>query len=314
MRTRSGYHHYFKRLFKDMFTRNLSVKIVALLITLLLWFVVTSTRKIEVVKKATLNFITAHEYVVTNDVNNEIDVRLVGPSVFLREVMERADTINLDVRDKKPGLYTYKLYNDVIKLPLGVKIIGFYPTEVAYRIEPIKTKKIKVMPSFTGQLMEGYKLKFANVEPNLVEVEGAESVLANLEEIYTDVVDLSKIRKTSVFSVGVDPKYLSKFRRISYKKFSLYVDVIPFVLSKKFYGVKVLALGAKNFKLSKDTITVSIQGSKSALEKFVASDIKASVDLSFNAPGAYEEPVIVKLPEGVDLVGVEPKKLNVVVY
>jgi YbbR domain-containing protein len=290
------------------------MKISALLITVLLWFLVTSTRKVEVVKKVGLNFITAHEFVVTNDVNNEVDVRLVGPSAFLREVMERHDAINIDVRDRKPGLYSYKLYNDTMKLPLGVKIIGFYPADVSYRVEPIKTKVVKVLPSFSGQLSDGYRLKAATVEPSTVEVEGAESILSNLGEVYTDVVGLKNIKKPSVFSVSIDPKYLSKFQRMSYNKFSLYVDVIPFVISKKFYGIKVSSLGARNFRLAKDTVTVTVQGSRSALEKFYAADVKASIDLSFNAPGTYDEPVIIKLPEGIQLVDVTPKKLNVVIY
>jgi len=314
MRVRFKNYNFFKRLLRDIFTKNLSVKIAALCITILLWFVVTSTRKVEVVKKVPLNFITAHEYVVTNDINNEVDIRLVGPSVFLREVLERHDKMNLDVRDKKPGIYSYKLYNDVIKLPLGVKIIGFYPADVTYRVEPVKTKIVNVMPSFTGQLPEGYQLKTARVEPSTVDVEGAESLLANLREIYTDVIDLSNVKKTLTFSVGIDPKYVSKFQRISYKKFSLYVDVVPFMVTKKFYSIKVQALGSKNVKLNSNTVTVSVQGSKNIMEKFLASDIKASMDLSFNAPGTYDEPVMIKLPEGVQLIGVEPKKIRVVVY
>jgi len=314
MRYRSKYYLFVRRLLRDAFTRNLTSKIAALCITILLWFVVTSTRKIEVVKDFPLNFITSHEYVVTNDSNDKIDVRLVGPSVFLREVLERKEKINLDVRDKKPGVYSYKLYNEAIRLPLGVKIIGFYPADVTYRIEPVKTKKVKVMPSFIGQLPEGYQLQSASVEPSTVEVEGAESTLANLQEVYTDVVDLGNMKKTQTFSIGLDPKYISKLQRVSYKKFSLYVDITPFVVTKKFYGVKVQSLGPKNVKLNTGVVTVTIHGPKLSMEKFLASDIKASVDLSFNAPGTYDEPVVIKLPEGVQLVGVEPKKIKVVVY
>ena len=313
MRTRSGIYHYFKRLFKDIFTKNLTVKVVALLITMLLWFVVTSTRKVEMVKKVSLNFITAPGFVVTNDINNEVDVRLVGPSAFLREVMDRPDAIDIDVRDKKQGIFNYKLYNGAMKLPLGIKVIGFYPSDLAFRVEPVKTKTVKVIPSFSGQLPEGYRLKSAGVEPSSVEVEGAESTLSNLQEIYTDVVDLSRVRKTSIYSVGIDPKYVSKFKRISYQKFSMYVDVVPFLVSKKFYNINLSVFGAKNFKLNRDNVTVIVQGTKLALEKFSATDIKASIDLSFNAPGTYDEVVSVKLPEGIELVGIEPRKINVIV-
>jgi len=314
MRTRPGYYYFFRRIMRDLFVKNFSVKVAALLITILLWFVVITTRKMEVVKKVGLNFMTAQEYVATNDVNNQVDVRVLGPSAFLREVTEHSSVVNIDVRDKKPGIYSYKIYNDMIKLPMGVKVVGFYPSDISYRIEPVKTKKVKVLPSFTGQLAEGYRLNSSNVEPSFVEIEGAESVLANTEDIYTEVVDLSDVKRTSVFSVGIDPKYTAKFHRISNKKFSLYVDVAPFVVSKKFYGVNIVPLGAKNFKLNKSTVTVEVQGTKMAMEKFNASDIKASVDLSFNAPGKYDEVVLVKLPQGFELLGVEPKKVNVTVY
>lgn len=312
MHRRSRSFHYARRIFRAVFTKNLSIKLTALVITMILWLVVTSSRKVEMVKKVPLNFITAPELVVSIDVPREIEVRLIGPSAFIREVMERRDAIDLDLRDKKVGYYPYKLNDNIIKLPIGVKVMGVYPTDIPVKIEPVKTKNVKVIPSFVGDLSEGYKIRSAKIEPSTVQVKGPESVISKMEDVYTEVVDLNQAKKPVNRTVGLDPKYKDKIKN-SYDKFSLYVDVVPFVVSQKFYGIKVDVVGTAKYKMNTSKVNVTVQGPKLLMDKVSLKDIKASLDLSFNAPGSTDESVIIKLPEGINLVSVEPKKINVMV-
>ena len=307
-------HRRAKLFFYSVFTKNVSLKITAIVITILLWFIATSSRKLEMVKKVPLNFLTAQDLVVSADVPRDVDIRLVGPSAFMREVMARSDVIDVDVRDKKPGLYAYKLNGNVIRLPLGVKVIGLYPADIPVRIEPLKSKNVKVIPSFVGELPPGYKIKTANIEPSSIEVRGPESVVAKMDDVYTEVVELSQVNKPFNKTVRLDSKYKDKIKNASQDKFTLYIDVVPFMITQKFHGIKLDVVGASSkYKLSANKVNITVFGPKLLMEKLSASDIKASIDLSFNAPGSADEDVIVKLPESISVVSVEPKKIKVVV-
>jgi len=303
-----------KLLLYTMFTKNVSLKITAVVITLLLWFIVTSSRTVEMVKKVPINFITAQDLVVGVDTPRDADVRLTGPSAFMRKAMERPNVMNVDLRDKKPGFYVYKLNENQINLPLGVKVIGLYPSDISVRIEPLKSKNVKVVPSFVGDLPQGYKIKATSVEPSSIEVRGPESVVSKMEDVYTEMVDLNQVNKPTSRTVGLDPKYKDKIKDASQDKFTLYIDVVPFVVTQKFYGIKVNVVGAAGkYKTSANKVNVTVLGPKLLMEKFTVSDINATIDISFNAPGSADEDVVVKLPEGINLVSVEPKKINVVV-
>jgi YbbR domain-containing protein len=311
MRRRSYYYYIMKRFIKDAFTKNLTLKITALVATIALWFMITTSHKVEMVKKLPLNFITSADLVVSGDATKDVEVRFTGPRAFLQEVMQKSYVMNIDLRDRKIGHVSYRLYPDLLKLPVGIKITGFYPSEVATRLERLKTKTVNVIPSFTGEVPYGYKLKSFNIEPKTVDITGAESLVLRTDEAFTDVIDLSQISQPMTRNIGVDPKYKEKFKSVSAENFSILLDIVPYMASKTFSGVALRVVGSKSYTLIQNKVNVALEGPKVLIDKLTAQDIRASVDLSFNAPGEYEEEVVVKLPDGIRLVSTSPKKVKV---
>lgn len=311
MHRRSYYLHIMKRFIKDLYTKNLTLKITALVTTLGLWFMVTTSYKVEIVKKLPLNFITASDLVVNADTVRDVEVRIVGPRIFLKEIMQKNYLLNIDLRDRKQGYVNYRLFPELLKLPIGVKITGFYPSEVSTRLEKLSVKTVSVVPSFTGETPYGYKIKSINIEPKRVEVSGPESVLAKSEEIYTEVIDLSQISEPMTRNISLDSKYREKFKSVSAENFSLLIDIVPYVVTKTFSDVNIRVIGTRSFDLTKNKVTVTVEGPKSLVDKLSVQDIRPTVDLSFNAPGTYDESVIVKLPDGIRLVSAIPKKIKV---
>ena len=313
MRRRSYYYYIAKRSIKGALTKNLTLKVTAIVATLALWFMVTTSHKVEVVKKLPLNYITSADLIVSADATRDVEVRFTGPRAFLQEVTQKSYLINIDFRDRKFGHVSYRLYPDLLKLPVGVKVTGFYPSEIATRLEKLKSRTVSVVPSFTGEIPYGYKLKSVNIEPKTVEVTGPESLVTRIEEVFTDVIDLSQITQPMTRNIGIDPKYKEKFKSVSAENFSILLDVVPYMVSKTFSDIALRVVGSKAYLLAHNKVNVVVEGPKVLIDKLAMQDVRASVDLSFNAPGTYEEEVIVKLPDGVRLVSTSPKKIKVVI-
>ncbi|MEI6092329.1 MAG: CdaR family protein [bacterium] len=311
MHRRNHYLYIIKKILKDSYTKNVTLKITALATALGLWFMVTTSHKVEIVQKLPLNFITASDLVVNADTIRDVEARIVGPRIFLKEIMQKNYLLNIDLRDRKQGYVNYRLYPELLKLPLGVKVTGFYPSEVSTRLEKLSVKTLKVIPSFSGETPYGYKVKSINIEPKMVEVSGPESVLAKTEEIYTELIDLSQISEPMTRNIAIDSKYKEKFKTVSVENFSILIDVVPYLVTKTFPDVNVRVIGTKSFNLTKNKVTVTVEGPRALVDKLSVQDIRPNVDLSFNAPGSYDESVIVKLPDGIRLVSTTPKKIKV---
>ncbi|MFH1223082.1 MAG: hypothetical protein V1647_01910, partial [Pseudomonadota bacterium] len=58
-------------------------------------------------------------------------------------------------------------------------------------------------------------------------------------------------------------KYKEKIKNTSRDKFTLYIDVVPFVVSQKFYGIKVNFVGASSkIKVAASNVNVTVTGAK----------------------------------------------------
>ena len=313
MRKRSYYYNVAISFIISLYKKNLTLKITALVASLALWFMVTTSHKVEMVKKIPLNFITGPDLVISSDAIRDVEVRFIGPRAFLTEMMQKSYSLNIDLRDRKIGYVSYRLYPDLLKLPLGVKVTGFYPSEIATRLEKLKTKTVAVIPSFTGEIPYGYKLKSVNIEPKTIEISGPESLVTRTDEVYTEVIDLSQLSEPMTRNIALDQKYKEKFKNVSVENFSILIDVTPYFVSKTFVDISIKAVGSRSYTLAKNKINVSVEGPKVLVDKLTVQDIKASVDLSFNAPGTYEEEIVVKLPDGIRLVSAVPKKVRVTI-
>jgi YbbR domain-containing protein len=301
---------------KSIFVENFWTKALALVFTLALWFTVNASRNIEIVKKIPLNFITSPAYVVANknlDEVKSVDVKLTGPRAFLREVLERDYIIDIDLRNKKPGYVRYKLYKDLIKLPIGVKVNSIHPDEVTPKLEAIKLKKVSVEASVVGELPDGYKLnKKIVIEPSRVEVSGPSRFISKLKEVYIEAINLDNIKEGVTKEVSIDmERYKGKIKDISSDKFSVYLDVGPIITEKKFHGVKIKAFSPNRFKINPEKVTVVVKGPKKVIENLDLKDIKASIDLTYNKPGTYKEKIKVLLPQDVEFISTIPNKVDV---
>lgn len=302
-----------RRHIRVFFTKNVAVKIAAFVISLGLWFAISTSYDVDMIKRISLNYITSADTVVSADMVRDVEVRLVGTRNFLHELLKNNHVINIDLRDRRVGPFSYRLYPGLLKIPAGAKITGFYPSEISGRLERTKTKTLKIIPSFAGEVPYGYKIKSINIEPKELEVTGPENLLAKTEEIYTEVINLNHIYEPMTRNIGIERKYREKFKSVSVDTFSILIDVVPYIVSKTLSDIKVMVLGSKSYVMDKNNVQVTIQGPKVIMDKIGSKDINAVIDLSFNKTGIYDEKVLIKVPQQVEVMSVKPSSIQVTI-
>ncbi len=99
----------------SLFTENFSTKIMAFFITLVLWLIVVGSKNVEMTKDIPVRYKTSNELMVSNNVPEKIQVSFLGPRSLLRDLIKNKFTIDIDLRDKRVGLVSYRLKNEIYK-------------------------------------------------------------------------------------------------------------------------------------------------------------------------------------------------------
>ncbi len=124
---------------KTSITDNLSYKVVALFIALILWLSILNKRDFIVTKDVDIDFITAENVVIAGQSNAQLKVKVSGPQPALKKYRESSQVLAFDLSDKAEGFYDIDMNASKIEVPPGIKIIGIKPNTI--RVEIVQKNK-----------------------------------------------------------------------------------------------------------------------------------------------------------------------------
>jgi YbbR domain-containing protein len=167
------------------------LRAVALVISILLWITVFGGKMSEATKKVTLDYQLPKNMVMANQVPHEITFRVQGPRAFLKDYQDRAISIPIDLTNNRPGEYEVIINEEMLGVPLGLKVVSISQSSVPIRLEHMGTKRVPVRAVFGGQLPEGLKINNITFKPSTVLVRGALSKLPSIDSVPTEPITLS---------------------------------------------------------------------------------------------------------------------------
>lgn len=167
------------------------LRLVALLISVLLWITVLGGKRIEITKTVNLDYQMAKDLVIANKYPLTVVFRVIGPRAFLKEFEDRAISIPLDLRDAKVGEYDVVIREEMLDVPLGLKVVSVNPQIISIKIDRAVTKRVPIRAIFAGQLPQGMRVSRVTMMPSTIEVRGAQSRLQTLDAIPTEAISLS---------------------------------------------------------------------------------------------------------------------------
>jgi len=121
---------------KQLLVENFSYKLVALFISLILWFTILGRRDFSVTKNIELDLVPPIGYVLQGPSSDHIKVKVSGPRTALRRFLESGSSpvLSIDLQGYEEGTFRVPIPLNRLDLPFGVKVISVRPTEVEVKL------------------------------------------------------------------------------------------------------------------------------------------------------------------------------------
>ena len=118
----------------------------------------------------------------------------------------------IDLSMAKPGINNLIVVPRDIKIPKGVEIVKVNPSSILVHLETVASKLVPVRVKIVGEPASGFKVKGISVEPDSTAIFGTSGQLKDMNEIYTDSMDISGIKadKTSMLAIQLADTELKK--------------------------------------------------------------------------------------------------------
>src|SRR5215216_4201200 len=176
-----------RRWLRALFLEDWTLKALALLITLGLWYAVT-TQRAPATKRlhdVPLEFLLPDGVDIGNDPLDRVDVMLEGSQDKLAVLTARDLVAQVDVTALLPGDRNPRLTNKNVsmELPEGVRILEITPRSLTLHQVPVEAR-------FEGEPPAGFARGVVTVAPDRIRVRGPQSHVAAVERAYTETISL----------------------------------------------------------------------------------------------------------------------------
>jgi hypothetical protein len=277
-----------RRWLHDLLFADWGLKLLALAVSLGLWFAVTGQRVPATarLRRVPLRFVLPNDMEISNDPREEVDVTLRGGKQTLNSLRSQDVVITFDASGYSPGERLVRLAREsvTLELPEGagageVSVERIEPSTVPLRLERRAEREVEVEPRLEGRVPEGYELLGVEARPARVRVRGPESRLNELKKAPTETVTLDG--KTEGF---VAPQVAVDLPDRRLVPLDAVVDVLVRVgeprMLRRFDGVPVHLAEGTNGTAQPARVSVELRGARSVIEKLRADDITLVLETS----------------------------------
>jgi len=186
---------------------NLGLKLLALFLAFVVWFVVSAPRRESVSERAfaaPLSLVgMPRELVITTQVPDTVNVRLRGRSSDLRALSSQNLEVTLDLRWVQAGEAQVTLRPQAINVPPNVEVISVDPNRVLFRVEQLRQRAVPIRPFLVGQPPGGFVSGDPTMLPEQALVSGPASQVRNVTEVATERIIMTGRTATFTQSVAV---------------------------------------------------------------------------------------------------------------
>jgi len=287
------------------------LKLLALGITVGLWYAVTAQRAPATIRLrgVPLEFLLPENVEVSNDPLGEVDLTLEGSQGKLAEINARNLVARADVTDLKVGDRVARLNdkNVVMDLPEGVRIVDITPRSVTLRLEPVIEREVPVEARFEGGLPEGFVTTGIGINPRTVHVRGPEGHVRSIDRAYTETISLEGQRDSLTLpqtAIDIpDRKVVPLESTVSVR-----IEIAEQRAERRFEGVPVRS--AAGGQARPDSVALVLRGPRSAVAGLKPEDVRVVVEVG---PDGSPSPRVV-LPRGLEgrleLVSLSPSQFT----
>lgn len=183
--------------------RNLGLKLLALAIALVVWFVFSAQRRERISERTyriPLSVVNIPaRTLIASPLPAAVDVRVRGPFTALRQIDPDKLEAVVDLAGAPRGEKIYRLAPEDINAPPEVEVIAISPSEPRIVLDATAEKSLPILPNLVGRPAPGYEVFDVVVEPRVAQVYGPASALGRMTSVTTDPISLAQ--RTANFTV-----------------------------------------------------------------------------------------------------------------
>lgn len=303
---------------RDYVLENTSLKVLALLITGVLWLSVASRPVSQVALNGAIEFNLPESPALTVSKYDTATARvyLEGPREALDTLRAGQLTVTADMTAVEPGVRVIPLKVEPGRngLPLNVRVEKIEPPRISVTVERTIEREVTITPRWEGEPPPGSEVIDWQITPPTVKIGGAESQMREITGVSTETVRLTD--KTGTFSehIAIDigspnltlsedsPRKVMLVVNVDEVRKERVIDDVPVAL----FGAPARARAIPRF------VKVTLYGARSILASMTVADV--SVGVEYQGGTAMFTPRVTLSPDFADRVvvrSVEPKTVRV---
>jgi YbbR domain-containing protein len=186
------------------------------------------------------------------------------------------------------------------------------PRSLVLEVEPRAKKRVPVVAPVVGVFAPGVGLaRDPSPDPDSVDVSGARRLLATVDVVRTEAIDVSGLKERAVFEVRLEDRGLAL--DLEPRQVVVTVDVERLV-ERRFDGIPIEVLHERTVQRAvadPGSGSVLVVGPQTAVDGLRAEDVRLVIEARNLAPGNHEAPAQAKLPGGLSAASLEPKVFRI---
>lgn len=312
----TGYLNGVREYARDYVLENTGLKVLALLITAVMWLSVAS----RPVTQIALNGVTIELYMTSSNLTVSkypplvARVYLEGPRDVVDSLRAEQLAVTADMSGVEPGVRVITLEVKPSRLPPGARVKDIQPPTITVTVEPVVENEVPIVPRFEGDPPPGFERIDWQIVPYTVKIAGAESLMREITVVSTETVRLTDKTETFSQQVAIDigspnlsiseesTRKVMLTVRIGEARKERVIDRVPVFLS----AAPARAVAIPRF------VSVTVFGPRSAVDAMTSADL--TVQVEYRAGEGLFAPIVVISPSFSDRVAVhsvEPPKVRV---
>ena len=153
--------------------KNLRYAVLAIAISLILWSIAHGSSSVERGYDIPVVFHDLPDtLVITDQSDREINIRVLGSRVALRNLSPSKMEYVVDVSGAKAGRTLHEVDVSRLDIPRGVRIVSRSPAQIEVRVEARGRRIVRIRPHLEGEPAECFVLTSVELEPTRVWLTG----------------------------------------------------------------------------------------------------------------------------------------------
>lgn len=297
--------------------KNMTLKSVALVLAIIIWFLVVGEQKSEVRLTVPLELRNLPTDLEITQSVSQVEITLRGFSSFVKRLTPGDIDVHIDLSNVVQGVNSFILSPEEIIVPIGATVIQVSPSNIEISLDATVRKTVTVEPVLRGQPDDGYVLGEVLVQPETIKLSGAQTLLKTISKVETEVITLDGIKEDALKKVKVKlPNSSLRIEKEEERVVEVEIKIAPEMIDRFFEDIPLLVQKeeVRPYKLIPESITALVYGPKLQLLNMKPTDIPAIIETTSLPEGQSVVHVRFDLPESMKVKIYYPKTIAITIF